>query len=128
MPGAVTATSACSCNSTRRFRQRYAARKDAQVPDYVGLDFVPAALSQATKNFAQVQEALQEQFRTRFRTFVPMSMQVCRADLESPLPFPDHSFDRVICNLVIGYVRDPLFTLREYLRAWLRTAVWSSPT
>lgn len=98
------------------FRQRYAARKDAQVPDYVGLDFVPAALSQATKNFAQVQEALQEQFRTRFRTFVPMSMQVCRADLESPLPFPDHSFDRVICNLVIGYVRDPLFTLREYLR------------
>jgi ubiquinone/menaquinone biosynthesis C-methylase UbiE len=32
------------------------------------------------------------------------------------LPFPDHSFDRVVCNLVIGYVRDPLSTLREYLR------------
>ena len=42
--------------------------------------------------------------------------RVLRADLESPLPFPDHSFDRVVCNLVIGYVRDPLFTLREYLR------------
>ncbi len=81
-----------------------------------GIDFVPAALAQAMTNFEQVGAALRGQFYEGLRAYVPMSMRVCRADLESPLPFPDHSFDRVVCNLVIGYVRDPLFTLREYLR------------
>ncbi len=98
------------------FRQRYARRGDFRSPDYVGIDFVPAALAQAMTNFEQVGAALRGQFYEGLRAYVPMSMRVCRADLESPLPFPDHSFDRVVCNLVIGYVRDPLFTLREYLR------------
>ncbi|MCS6317203.1 MAG: class I SAM-dependent methyltransferase [Nitrospira sp.] len=98
------------------FRQRYARRGDFRSPDYVGIDFVPAALAQAMTNFEQVGTALRGQFYEGLRAYVPMSMRVCRADLESPLPFPDHSFDRVVCNLVIGYVRDPLFTLREYLR------------
>ncbi|MGZ8383404.1 MAG: class I SAM-dependent methyltransferase, partial [Nitrospira sp.] len=98
------------------FRQRYARRGDFRSPDYVGLDFVPTALAQATANFNQVGTTLQGQFHEGLRAYVPMAMQVCRADLESPLPFPDQSFDRVVCNLVIGYVRDPLFTLREYLR------------
>ncbi len=98
------------------FRQRYARRGNFRSVDYVGVDFVPSALAQATTNFEQVEATLQEQFHEGMREYVPMSMQVCRADLESPLPFPDHSFDRVVCNLVIGYVRDPLFTLREYLR------------
>lgn len=98
------------------FRQRYAKRGDFRSPDYVGVDFVPTALAQAMTNFEQVGAALEGQFYKGLRAYVPMSMRVCRADLESPLPFPDHSFDRVVCNLVIGYVRDPLFTLREYLR------------
>lgn len=98
------------------FRQRYARRGDFRSPDYVGVDFVPAALARAAANFEQVGERLRGQFPEGLRSYVPMSMGLCRADLESPLPFPDHSFDRVICNLVIGYVRDPLFTLREYLR------------
>jgi SAM-dependent methyltransferase/alpha-beta hydrolase superfamily lysophospholipase len=98
------------------FRQRYARRGDFRSPDYVGVDFVPTALAQAMTNFEQVGAALQGQFYEGLRAYVPMSMRVCRADLESPLPFPDRSFDRVVCNLVIGYVRDPLFTLREYLR------------
>ncbi len=98
------------------FRQRFARRGDFRSPKYVGLDFVPAALAQAAANFRQVGETLQGQFYEGLRAYVPMSMKLCRADLESPLPFPDNSFDRVVCNLVIGYVRDPLFTLREYLR------------
>ncbi len=98
------------------FRQRYAKRGNFRSPDYVGLDFVPAALAQAITNFEQVGAALQGQFYEGLRAYVPMSMRVCQADLECALPFPDHSFDRVVCNLVLGYVRDPLFTLREYLR------------
>ena len=98
------------------FRQRYARRGPFRSPDYIGVDFVPAALAQAAANFRQVEATLAEQFHEGLRAHIPMAMQVCRADLESPLPFPDHTFDRVVCNLVIGYVRDPLFTLREYLR------------
>ena len=98
------------------FRQRYARRGDFRSPDYVGIDFVPAALTQAMANFEQVRATLQGQFCDGLRAYVPMSTRVCQADLECVLPFPDHSFDRVVCNLVLGYVRDPLFTLREYLR------------
>ncbi len=98
------------------FRQRYARRGNFRSPDYVGLDFVPAALAQAKVNFEQVKQTLQGQFFEGLRAYVPMSMRVCQADLEHPLPFADHSFDRVVCNLVLGYVRDPLSTLREYLR------------
>lgn len=98
------------------FRQRYARRGNFRSPDYVGLDFVPAALAQAKVNFEQVGATLQGQFYEGLRAYMPMSMRVCQADLEHPLPFPDHSFDRVVCNLVLGYVRDPLSTLREYLR------------
>lgn len=98
------------------FRQRYARRGDFRSPDYVGVDFVPAALAQAMANFEEVGTTLRGQFPEGLRAYSPMSTRVCRADLEWSLPFPDQCFDRVVCNLVIGYVRDPLFTLREYLR------------
>ena len=98
------------------FRQRYARRGQFRSPKYIGVDFVPAALAQASDNFRQVGGILEQQFHDELRAYVPIDMQVCRADLESPLPFPDHTFDRVVCNLVVGYLRDPSFTLRQYLR------------
>ena len=101
---------------SQAFRQRYARWGQFCVPDYVGVDFVPAALAQAAANFRQVEATLEEQFHEGLRAYMPMPMQLCRADLESPLPFPDGTFDRVVCNLVIGYLRDPLFTLGEYMR------------
>src|SRR5207247_4748691 len=33
-----------------------------------------------------------------------------------PLPIRDNRFDRIVCNLVLGYLQDPLFTLREFVR------------
>jgi ubiquinone/menaquinone biosynthesis C-methylase UbiE len=39
-----------------------------------------------------------------------------QADLNLPLPFRDNQFDRVVCNLVLGYLQDPLFTLGELMR------------
>src|SRR5207244_12165890 len=38
------------------------------------------------------------------------------ADLDSPLPIHDNHVDRIVCNLVLGYLQDPLFTLREFVR------------
>ena len=37
-------------------------------------------------------------------------------DLNAPLPFQDGTFEKVVSNLVLGYVRDPEFTLKEFLR------------
>jgi ubiquinone/menaquinone biosynthesis C-methylase UbiE len=37
-------------------------------------------------------------------------------DLGQPLPFPDNKFDRIVSNLVIGYVQDPGAALRELYR------------
>ncbi|HVG01641.1 MAG TPA: alpha/beta fold hydrolase, partial [Nitrospira sp.] len=72
------------------FRQRYARRGQVVCPpDYIGVDFVPAALAQATVNFTQVEATLEEQFHESLRGYRRMPMQLFRADLESPLPFPD---------------------------------------
>ncbi|MEO8326236.1 MAG: methyltransferase domain-containing protein, partial [Nitrospirota bacterium] len=39
-----------------------------------------------------------------------------QVDLGQPLPFPDNRFDRIVSNLVIGYVQDPGAALRELYR------------
>ena len=41
---------------------------------------------------------------------------LCCGDLNRPLPFQDGRFDRVVCNLVLTYLRDPLFSLQELVR------------
>ena len=99
------------------FRQRYARRGDFRSPDYVGIDFVPDGAGAGNGQFRAGRE------RRCRGSFMRGCERMCRCRCVSvgptwslPLPFPDHSFDRVVCNLVIGYVRDPLFTLREYLR------------
>jgi ubiquinone/menaquinone biosynthesis C-methylase UbiE len=43
-------------------------------------------------------------------------MSLTCADLTRPLPFRDHQFDRVVCNLVLGYLEDPMFSLQELVR------------
>jgi ubiquinone/menaquinone biosynthesis C-methylase UbiE len=38
------------------------------------------------------------------------------ADLDSKLPFLDNYFDKIVCNLVLSYVRHPQKTLDELYR------------
>ena len=37
-------------------------------------------------------------------------------DLDVGLPFKSQHFDKIVSNLVLSYVKDPLFTLREMWR------------
>ena len=37
-------------------------------------------------------------------------------DLNQTLPFQDNTFDKVVSNLVLGYLTDPVATLRELFR------------
>jgi ubiquinone/menaquinone biosynthesis C-methylase UbiE len=45
-----------------------------------------------------------------------MDTSLTCADLNRPLPFRDHQFSRVICNLVLGYLDDPMSSLLELVR------------
>jgi ubiquinone/menaquinone biosynthesis C-methylase UbiE len=42
--------------------------------------------------------------------------RLCRSDLNMPLPFCDNAFSCIVCNLVLGHLRDPAFTMRELVR------------
>ena len=45
-----------------------------------------------------------------------MKMPWAQVDLGRPLPFPDNKFDRIVSNLVLGYISDPLAALKELYR------------
>lgn len=83
---------------------------------YLGMDFVPAALTEARRNFSKVHVESQGSPLAVVDHHPLLKTSLCLADLNLPLPFRDNEFDRVISNLVIGYVQDPLYTLRELLR------------
>jgi ubiquinone/menaquinone biosynthesis C-methylase UbiE len=87
------------------------------IPDdpirYVGVDVVKEALGRA-------QEQMTKTYRSQqpFRCFQPSSVQMSwsQVDLHHSLPFVDHQFDRIVSNLVVGYMPDPQAVLRELYR------------
>ena len=77
--------------------------------DYVGTDFITTALQHARQSLDTIRK--HDSFSR-----VHMNSALHCVDLNSPLPFPDGTFDKVVSNLVLGYVRDPEFTLKEFIR------------
>ncbi|WP_447971581.1 serine aminopeptidase domain-containing protein [Nitrospira sp. M1] len=76
---------------------------------YVGIDFVPTALQQAQKNLQTVVSRHQSDR-------VDIESTFSCTDLNQPLPFHNNTFDKIVSNLVLGYLNDPLATLRELFR------------
>src|SRR3989442_1369561 len=85
-------------------------------PHYVGLDFVPSALTSARINLAQAAAELRDKSPATAMAHPLLTTTLLAADLDQPLPIRDNHFDRIVCNLVLGYLQDPLFTLREFVR------------
>ena len=83
---------------------------------YIGVDFVPGGLEQAKMNLIRVAAELRGKFAATVPSRSVMKAGLTCVDLNARLPFQDGRFDRVVCNLVLGYLRDPLFTLRELIR------------
>lgn len=83
---------------------------------YIGVDFVEAALQQAKS----IQAAIYREFKPKISwatngpAYVDFSYSLL--DLNFPLPFKDKCFDKICCNLVLSYLKDPAFTLRELCR------------
>ncbi len=96
------------------YRQRNTKVK-CKPPHYVGIDFIPNAITHTRLNLAKVTADIQRRLPNMSRP-QPMEISLGLANLNTPLPFRDNQFDRVICNLVIGYLQDPLFTLKELVR------------
>ncbi|WNM63219.1 methyltransferase domain-containing protein [Candidatus Nitrospira neomarina] len=80
---------------------------------YVGIDVVPDALKRANNAMLATTTKWQHGI-TSPTPFVTKAW--AHVDLGQPLPFPDNRFDRIVSNLVIGYVQDPGATLRELYR------------
>ncbi len=98
------------------YSRRHQAPNAPFAPGYVGTDFVFDALNQARRNFAKVAaESMASPVSAMAQppTTVPF---LAVSDLNLPLPFLDGQFTCVVSNLVIGYLQDPLFTLRELMR------------
>ena len=83
---------------------------------YVGVDLVPSGLQHAKTNLLRVAAELRGKFASAVRPQSVMKAGLACMDLNAPLPFQDGQFDHVVCNLVLGYLRDPLLTLRELVR------------
>ncbi|MGH7148272.1 MAG: methyltransferase domain-containing protein, partial [Nitrospiraceae bacterium] len=98
------------------YRQQNLLREQCAPPHYVGIDFVPNALIQVRRNLRKVTAELQGKFPTVVMPHSLLRTSLGLVDLHMPLPFRNDQFDRIVCNLVLSYLDDPLFTLRELFR------------
>lgn len=80
---------------------------------YVGIDVIQEALGRAQFQMTRAYHSLQMASPTRFPS---VQMSWSQVDLQHSLPFPDNQFDRIVSNLVLGYVDDPQAALRELFR------------
>jgi ubiquinone/menaquinone biosynthesis C-methylase UbiE len=81
---------------------------DSSSFSYIGLDYIHNALKEARISHNSI--------KLEFKNHSPMNSSYILADLERPLPFKDNYFDKISCNLVISYVKNPIDTVGELIR------------
>jgi len=80
---------------------------------YVGIDVIHEALGRAQFQMTRAYNSLQTAWPARFS---PVQMSWSQVDLQHSLPFADNQFDRIVSNLVLGYLADPQEVLGELFR------------
>jgi ubiquinone/menaquinone biosynthesis C-methylase UbiE len=80
---------------------------------YVGIDVINEALGRAQLQMTRAYQSLQTAWPAGFPS---VQMSWSQVDLQHSLPFADNQFDRIVSNLVLGYVGDPQKVLRELFR------------
>ena len=81
--------------------------------DYLGIDVVNEALGRAQCQMRGDYRSLKESCA---HGVPPIHMSWAQVDLGYSLPFEDNQFDRIISNLVLGYIPDPQAVLHELFR------------
>ena len=80
---------------------------------YVGIDVIHEALGRAQFQMTRAYHSLQMTWPAWFPS---VQMSWLQVDLQHSLPFADNQFDRIVSNLVLGYLNDPQVVLRELFR------------
>lgn len=80
---------------------------------YFGIDVVPDALFRA-KHIPELSAKPERGTSDLTRPCIKTSW--ARVDLNNPFPFANESFDRILSNLVLGYVKNPAAALKELYR------------
>lgn len=81
---------------------------------YVGLDFAEKAVSEARKRHTEILRQLGKV--NGYEKCKSSRLEYVIGDLDEELPFPDGYFDKICCNLVISYVRDPISVMKRFQR------------
>jgi len=101
----------------KEWMQRQQTRNQQDEPiHYVGVDFVETALKEANTHLNQVLKQASQGTSPCTNPSNILMPNFYRLDLNKPLPFRDESYDRIMSNLVVGYLRDPAASIRELLR------------
>lgn len=80
---------------------------------YVGIDVIDQALRRAQAHMTNAYRSRETNFPAQFPS---VHMSWAQVDLQHQLPFADHQFDRIVSNLVLGYVAHPQAVLRDLYR------------
>ena len=81
--------------------------------DYVGIDIIKEALGRARYQMSNAYRSLKDSCTHRV---APIHMSWAQIDLGHSLPFADNQFDRIISNLVLGYMPNPQAVVQELFR------------
>lgn len=100
-------------NSIRKIRQQGKLDLMRYPYSYVGIDYVKTALVEAKKAHLKIQRKFKKKGKLKGNI---VEFSYFNMNLGRSLNFPDNYFDKICCNLVISYVDDPLFTIREFYR------------
>jgi len=80
---------------------------------YVGIDIVPEALKKAKAHMTHLLKQIENRQPAISKN---LQMSWAQVDLQHTLPFADNQFDRIVSNLVLGYVDKPQVALQELYR------------
>jgi DNA-binding NarL/FixJ family response regulator/SAM-dependent methyltransferase len=83
---------------------------------YVGIDSPSNTLAHARLILDRLAADLQGYVLAAGVSQHLLNTSFCSADLNHALPFRDAQFNRIVCNLVIGYLQEPLGFLHELIR------------
>lgn len=98
------------------YRSQHKPKTLTRAARYVGLDSQADFVTRAGLAVNETLADLNAKFAGALAPAPPLQTSWLCADWNSPLPFPDGRFSRVVCCFALGYVQDPLYTLRELWR------------
>jgi len=83
--------------------------------NYVGVDFVKEALDEAKIRHKDIQDGILKEINSAGTNKI-LNFEYYLHDLEKKLPFKTNMFDKICCNLVVSYLQNPFYTIKELIR------------